>query len=70
MVGVEALYMNGQPLEWVRPVAYDSFMGRNIELIVDVMSVLRPGSNPVAFQIPGPDGLVDLDGYELQPASE
>ena len=70
MVGVEALYMNGPPPEWVRTVAYDCFMGRNIELIVDVMSVLRPGSNPVAFQILRPDGLFDLDVYELQPASE
>jgi hypothetical protein len=30
--------MNGQPLEWVRTVAYDSFTGRNIEVIVDVTS--------------------------------
>jgi 4-amino-4-deoxy-L-arabinose transferase-like glycosyltransferase len=67
---VQALYLNGQPLKLVRTHSYDTFTSRNIEVIVDVTSDLRLGSNLVAFQITGPNELFDLDVYELPLASD
>jgi hypothetical protein len=66
---VSALYINGQPLDWVHTIAYDTFTSRNIEVMVDMTSALQPGPNLIAFQITGPNGVFDLDVYELQRAS-
>ena len=67
---VQALYLNGRPVELVRTISYDTFTSRNIEVMVDVTSDLRLGSNLVAFQITGPNELFDLDVYELPLASD
>jgi hypothetical protein len=63
---VTALYLNGQPLSPVRTVSHHSINCRNIEVIVDVTTALRAGSNLVAFEIAGANGEFDLDLYELR----
>jgi 4-amino-4-deoxy-L-arabinose transferase-like glycosyltransferase len=65
---VKALYLDGQPLEPVRAIRYDTFTAHNIEFAAHVTAVLRPSSNLVAFQITGPNESFDLDVYELRPA--
>lgn len=65
---VETLYVNGQPIEAARTISYNTVETRNIEIIADVTSALRPGSNLVAFQITGLNKEFDVDLYELRPA--
>jgi 4-amino-4-deoxy-L-arabinose transferase-like glycosyltransferase len=60
------LYLNGQPLKAARTVSYDSVTSRNVEVLVDVTSDLRAGSNLIAFEVTGLNGEFDLDLYELR----
>jgi hypothetical protein len=60
------LYLNGQPLKVARTVSYDSVNSRNVEVLVDVTSDLRAGSNLIAFEVTGMNGEFDLDLYELR----
>jgi hypothetical protein len=63
---VEGLYLNGQLLKTTRTISHDTMNSRNIEVLIDVTSELRAGSNLIAFEITGMDGKFDLDLYELR----
>jgi hypothetical protein len=63
---VKGLTLNGQLISPLRTVAHDSINCRNIEVTVDVTTVLRAGANLVAFEITGANGEFDLDLYELR----
>jgi hypothetical protein len=65
---IGAFYVNGQLLRPVRTIAHNSFNSRNIEVVVDVTTALRSGSNLLAFEITGINEEFDLDLYELWPA--
>jgi len=63
---VAAFYVNGRPVKAARTVAHDSLESRNVEVLMDVTSNLRTGSNSIAFEVSGLDGEFDLDLYEFQ----
>jgi hypothetical protein len=63
---VRGLYLNGQLLQTTRTISYNSANSRNVELLIDVTSDLRAGSNLIAFEVTGMDGEFDLDLYELR----
>src|SRR5262245_21087718 len=46
-------YLNGQPLKAARTVSYDAVNSRNVEVLVDVTSDLRAGSNLIASEVTG-----------------
>jgi hypothetical protein len=60
------LYLNGQPLRAARTISHDTINSRNVEVLIDVTSDLRAGSNLVAFEVTGMNGEFDLDLYELR----
>jgi 4-amino-4-deoxy-L-arabinose transferase-like glycosyltransferase len=60
------LYLNGQPLKAARTISHDSINSRNVEVLWDVTSDLRAGSNLIAFEVTGTNGEFDLDLYELR----
>ena len=59
------LYLNG-PLKAARAISHDSINSRNVEVLIDVTSGLRAGSNLIAFEVTGMNGEFDLDLYELR----
>jgi 4-amino-4-deoxy-L-arabinose transferase-like glycosyltransferase len=66
---VGELYLNGQLLKTTRTISYDNANSRNVEVLVDVTSDLRAGSNLIAFEVTGMNGEFDLDLYELRLAT-
>jgi hypothetical protein len=60
------LHLNGRPLKAARTISHDTINSRNVEVLLDVTSDLRAGSNLVAFEVTGTDGEFDLDLYELR----
>ena len=67
---VGGLYLNGQLLKTTRTISYDTANSRNVEVLIDVTSDLRAGSNLIAFEVTGMDGEFDLDLHELRLATE
>jgi 4-amino-4-deoxy-L-arabinose transferase-like glycosyltransferase len=62
---VEALHLNGQPLESTR-TSWGNYYSHNFEVQAEITSALRPGANLIAFEIAGTGGSFDLDVYERQ----
>ena len=65
---VRALYLNGSPVMGLRVVSYNAVSFRNIEVVAELTSAIRAGSNLIAMEITGPNEEFDLDLYELRPA--
>ena len=63
---VEALHVNGQPIELAHTVGSNAFNSRNFEVQTEITSALHPGSNLIAFEIKGKGGAFNLDVYERQ----
>jgi hypothetical protein len=63
---VGGIYLNGKPLKVTRTISHDTANSRNIEVLIDVTSDLRAGSNLIAFEVTGMNGEFDLDLYELR----
>jgi hypothetical protein len=61
---VEALHLNGQPIELARTVWSNTIHSRNFEVQAEITSMLHRGANLIAFEITGMSGAFDLDVYE------
>jgi hypothetical protein len=67
---IEALYLNGQPIEPAHIVWSDPFYSRTFEVQAEITSALRLGANLIAFKITGMSGTFDLDVYERRLAPQ
>jgi hypothetical protein len=67
---VEALHLNGQPIERARTVWSNLSNARNFEGEAEITSALRLGANLIAFEIRGMSGSFDLDVYERRLAPQ
>jgi hypothetical protein len=63
---IQALHLNGEPIEPTRPIRFDPFYAHNFEVQAEITSALRLGANLIAFEITGTSGSFDLDVYERQ----
>jgi hypothetical protein len=61
---VEALHLNGQPIELAHTVLSNIYNACNFEVQAEITSALRLGANLITFEIMGTSGSFDLDVYE------
>jgi 4-amino-4-deoxy-L-arabinose transferase-like glycosyltransferase len=67
---VEALHLNGQPMELACTAWSNTIHSRNFEVQAEITSALHRGANLIAFEITGMSGSFDLDVYERQLAPQ